>query len=58
MNRNIRESMSFEISVNKEFLIVTNEMSEQLSEVGIISEERVKTETRFEIFEQNFTLKV
>ena len=50
--------MSFEISVNKEFLIVTNEMSEQLSEVGIISEERVKTETRFEIFEQNFTLKV
>ena len=50
--------MSFEISVNKEFLIVTNEVSEQLSEVVIISEEGAETETRFEIYEQNFTLKV
>ena len=57
LDRNIRESMSFESSVNKEFLIVTNEVSEQLSEVGIISEERAETETRFEIYEQNFTLK-
>ena len=50
--------MSFEISVNKEFLIVTNEVSEQLSEVVIISEEGAETEPRFEIYERNFTLKV